>query len=167
MVLVGPAYKAEDEHGHDDNGRLVEDVDDNVRQQLCDKLVHSHGFVEGDREGGRNAFAETEPVQEVGKDRTDAAADNGKCQDDDEQSRNVLEKVVVIEEGGRRRDKDTYHAVIHGDGVGNPVDGVGGEPDYNCGQVPAQHGGKDRAGTVQEQWQLKLDGQLRRDNVQQ
>ena len=102
-------------------------------------------------ERGRNALPKIETVQEIGKQGTDAATNQGKRKDDNEQPRNIRKEALVIEEGRRHRNHDADDAVIHGLGFRNAVDGVRSEPDNHRGQVSTEHCRDNGSGTVQIQ----------------
>lgn len=149
VILDNTGNKAENEHREYNDNALVKEVKNNVGPKLRGKLVPTKDFVERYGKRGRNTFAEIEPVQEISKDRTDTAANQGKRKNYDKQARDILEKALVVKEGRKGSNKNTDYPVEHGHGVRNTVNRIRGKTDYDCGQVSAKHSGNDRSHAVQ------------------
>ena len=165
MVLEPPRDETEREHRKHHDRTLVEHVDNDISQQLRKELAIAQRIVESMGERGRNALPKIETVQEIGKQGTDAATNQGKRKDDNEQPRDIRKEALVIEEGRRHRNHDADDAVIHSLGFRNAVDGVRPEPDNHRGQVSTEHCRDNGSGTVQIQWDSQGQGQTRRDNI--
>ena len=155
VVLNSTGNKAENKHREYNDNTLVKEVENNVGPKLRSKLAPSKHLVERNRERSRNAFAKIEPVQEVGKDRADTAANQGKRKNHDKQARDVLEKSLVVKEGRQCRNKNTDHPVEHGHGVRNAVNRIRGKTDYDCRQVSAKHSGNDGTQAIQVKRQME------------